>query len=55
MNGLAVFLSDLGLICAVVYGSARGQLNNLSDEVFTKINIEYYGEPTNAVFKVLVE
>ena len=29
--------------------------NDLPDEVFTKVNIEFYGEPKDAVFKALVE
>jgi ATP-dependent Lon protease len=35
--------------------AARRQLNDLPDEVFTKVNIEFYGEPKDAVFKALVE
>jgi ATP-dependent Lon protease len=35
--------------------AARRQLNDLPDEVLTKVNIEYYGEPTDAVFKAMVE
>jgi ATP-dependent Lon protease len=35
--------------------SARRQLNDLPDELWTKINIEFYKDPTDAVFKALVE
>ena len=34
--------------------AARRQLNDLPDEN-TKVNIEFYGEPKDAVFKALVE
>ena len=35
--------------------SARRQLNDLSDELWTKIRIEFYKDPTDAVFKALAE
>lgn len=35
--------------------SARRQLNDLPDELWTKINIEFYKDGTDAVFKALVE
>ena len=35
--------------------SARRQLNDLPDELWTKISIEFYKDPTDAVFKALVE
>jgi ATP-dependent Lon protease len=35
--------------------SARRQLNDLPDELWTKISIEFYKEPADAVFKALVE
>ena len=33
--------------------SARRALNDLPDEMWTKIKIEFYGEPADAVFKAL--
>jgi ATP-dependent Lon protease len=35
--------------------AARRQLNDLPDEMWTKINIEFYKDPADAVFKALVE
>jgi len=35
--------------------SARRALNDLPDEYWTKTNVEFYSEPTDAVFKALVE
>jgi ATP-dependent Lon protease len=35
--------------------AARKALNELPDELWTKINIEFYSDPTDAVFKSLVE
>jgi ATP-dependent Lon protease len=35
--------------------SARRQLNDLPDELWTKINVEFYKDATDAVFKALVE
>ena len=35
--------------------SARRQLNDLPDELWTKIGIEFYKDPADAVFKALVE
>jgi len=35
--------------------SARRALNELPDEYWTKTNVEFYSEPTDAVFKALVE
>jgi ATP-dependent Lon protease len=35
--------------------SARRALNDLPDECWTKINVEFYSEPTDAVFKALME
>jgi ATP-dependent Lon protease len=35
--------------------SARRQLNDLPDELWTKISIEFYKDPADAVFKALVE
>lgn len=34
---------------------ARRQLNDLPDELWTKVNIEFYSDPADAVFKSLVE
>jgi hypothetical protein len=34
--------------------SARRQLNDLPDELWTKINIEFYKDGADAVFKALV-
>ena len=35
--------------------SARRQLNDLPDDLWTKINIEFYGEAKDAFLKALVE
>jgi ATP-dependent Lon protease len=35
--------------------AARRQLNELPDEIWTKINIEFYSEPSDAFFKALAE
>ena len=35
--------------------AARRQLNELPDELWTKINIEFYSEPSDAFFKALAE
>lgn len=35
--------------------AARRALNDLPDELWTKINIEFYSDPTDAVFKALLE
>ena len=35
--------------------AARRQLNELPDELWTKINIEFYSEPCDAFFKALAE
>jgi ATP-dependent Lon protease len=35
--------------------AARRQLNELPDEMWTKINIEFYSEPSDAFFKALTE
>jgi ATP-dependent Lon protease len=34
---------------------ARRQLNELPDELWTKVNIEFYKDAADAVFKALVE
>ena len=35
--------------------ACRRQLNDLPDELWTKINIEFYSDPTDGVFKGLME
>ena len=35
--------------------AARRQLNDLPDDLWTKINIEFYNDPEDAVFKSLDE
>jgi ATP-dependent Lon protease len=35
--------------------SARRQLSDLPDDLWTKINIEFYKDGADAVFKALVE
>jgi len=35
--------------------SARKQLNELPDELWTKVKIEFYKDAADAVFKALVE
>lgn len=35
--------------------TARRALNELPDEVWTKVNIEFYGDPAEGVFKALLD
>ncbi len=35
--------------------AARRQLNELPDEIWTKINIEFYNEASDAFFKAMLE
>ena len=35
--------------------AARRALNDLPDELWTKINIEFYSDPTDGVFKALLD
>ena len=35
--------------------ASRRALNDLPDDLWTKINIEFYSEPADGVFKSLVE
>jgi ATP-dependent Lon protease len=35
--------------------AARRHLNDLPDEIWTKINIEFYSDPGDAFFKALAE
>ena len=35
--------------------ATRRQLNDLPDEIWTKLRIEFYADPVDAVFKALVE
>jgi ATP-dependent Lon protease len=35
--------------------AARRQLNDLPDEIWTKVSIEFYADAADAVFKSLVE
>ena len=35
--------------------SARRQLNDLPDDLWTKVNIEFYGEAPDAFFKAAIE
>jgi ATP-dependent Lon protease len=35
--------------------AARHQLNELPDEMWTKINIEFYSDPAEAFFKALTD
>ncbi len=36
-------------------GNTRRQLNDLPDELWTRISIEFYKDSADAVFKALVE
>jgi predicted ATP-dependent Lon-type protease len=36
-------------------GSTRRQLNDLPDAIGTKLRIEFYADPVDAVFKALAE
>ena len=35
--------------------AARRQLNDLPDDIWTKLRIEFYADPVDAVFKALME
>ena len=35
--------------------SARRALNDLPDDLWTKINVEFYSDPADGVFKALLE
>lgn len=35
--------------------ATRRALNDLPDDLWTKVNIEFYSDPTDAVFKTLIE
>ena len=35
--------------------AARRALNDLPDELWTKINVEFYSDPADGVFKALLE
>lgn len=35
--------------------ATRRQLNDLPNEIWTKLRIEFYADPIDAVFKALVE
>jgi ATP-dependent Lon protease len=49
---LAVDKHALTLLIPV---EARRQLNDLPDEIWTKINIEFYKDPMDALFNALME
>jgi ATP-dependent Lon protease len=49
---LAVDKSAATLLMPV---AARRALNDLPDDLWTKINIEFYSDPADAVFKALLE
>ena len=35
--------------------ATRRQLNDLPDNIWTKLNIEFYSDPADAIFKALTE
>lgn len=53
--GLAELAIDKQAATLLMPVSARRQLFDLPDDLATKINIEFYSDPTDAVFKALVE
>lgn len=52
---LAELAAEKGAVTILMPVAARRQLNDLPDEVWTKINIEFYRDPADAVFKALVD
>jgi ATP-dependent Lon protease len=52
---LAELAVEKGASTMLMPVAARRQLNELPDDVWTKINIEFYRDPADAVFKSLVE
>lgn len=52
---LAELAVEKGAITILMPVAARRQLNELPDEVWTKLNVEFYRDPADAVFKALVD
>jgi len=48
-------MSDMQTQTILIPVAVRRQLNDLPDELWTKINIEFYKDSADAVFKALVE
>ena len=52
--GIAELAVDKRATTLLMPVSARRALNDLPDELWTKVNIEYYSDPTDGVFKALL-
>jgi ATP-dependent Lon protease len=50
---LAELAVEKGAVTILMPVAARRQLNELPDEIWTKLNIEFYRDPGDAVFKSL--
>lgn len=48
-------MSDMRAHTILIPMAIRRQLNDLPDELWTKININFYRDSADAVFKALVE
>jgi ATP-dependent Lon protease len=50
---LAELAVEKGATTILMPVAARRQLNELPDDIWTKLNIEFYRDPTDAIFKAL--
>src|SRR5262249_16532120 len=58
VGGFCGFKAGIGISRSPIRSmpvSARRQLNDLPDELWTEVSIEFYKDPADAVFKALVE
>jgi ATP-dependent Lon protease len=53
--GIAELAIDKQAATLLMPGAARRALNELPDDLWTKINVEFYSDPTDGVFKALLE
>ncbi|MBK8097008.1 MAG: hypothetical protein IPK26_07870 [Planctomycetes bacterium] len=52
---IAELAVDKKAVTLLMPGAARRQLNDLPDELWTRIGIEFYSDPADAVWKCLAE
>jgi len=53
--GIAELAIEKGAATLLMPISARKQLHNLSDDMATKIDIQFYSDPREALLKAMVE
>jgi len=53
--GIAELAIDKQAATLLMRVAARRALNELPDDLWTKINVEFYSDPTDGVFKALLE